>query len=275
MNLVEFSNEFDVLYNNIMSNAAPGINEYEKSVFLTKAQLELLKNYFNPSGNKYREGFDDSSPRQYDFSNLMKVVKPKQLLNIEESEADEKSPRNEERLFLYLNEDYEPFDERSYVYKAPTDILAIVNEKCFTTIDGRTYRANIIPISHEEYNRLIMKPYGQPYKRQVWRIINSWNWFDDKTNDSHTDVVYELIGKQGCEITDYTIRYVRKPRPIILCDLHENYPSCTIEGEYLSMECELDSAIHPEIVQRAVELAKAAYISGDTQTVVQLGARSE
>ena len=37
MNHTEFSNEFDVLYNNIMSNAAPGLNEYEKSVFLTKA----------------------------------------------------------------------------------------------------------------------------------------------------------------------------------------------------------------------------------------------
>jgi len=33
----EFSNEFDLLYNNIMSNSAPGLNEYEKSVFLTKA----------------------------------------------------------------------------------------------------------------------------------------------------------------------------------------------------------------------------------------------
>ena len=29
MTTSEFSNEFDVLYNNIASNAAPGINEYE------------------------------------------------------------------------------------------------------------------------------------------------------------------------------------------------------------------------------------------------------
>ena len=38
MDIKEFSNEFDVLYNNIMSNQAPGLDEYEKSVFLTKAQ---------------------------------------------------------------------------------------------------------------------------------------------------------------------------------------------------------------------------------------------
>jgi hypothetical protein len=37
MEIQEFSNGFDILYNNIMSNAAPGLNEYEKSFFLTKA----------------------------------------------------------------------------------------------------------------------------------------------------------------------------------------------------------------------------------------------
>ena len=53
MTLQEFSNEFDDLYNNVMSNSAPGLDEYEKSVFLTKAQDEVIKNYFNPKGNKY------------------------------------------------------------------------------------------------------------------------------------------------------------------------------------------------------------------------------
>ena len=38
----EFSNEFDILYNNISSNQAPGLDEYEKSVFLTQAQEALV-----------------------------------------------------------------------------------------------------------------------------------------------------------------------------------------------------------------------------------------
>ena len=37
MTTQEFSNEMDIQYNNVMSNAAPGLDEYEKSVFLTKA----------------------------------------------------------------------------------------------------------------------------------------------------------------------------------------------------------------------------------------------
>lgn len=37
MNNREFSDRFDVLFANITSNQAPGIDEYEKSVYLTKA----------------------------------------------------------------------------------------------------------------------------------------------------------------------------------------------------------------------------------------------
>lgn len=66
-------NIFDVLYNNVTSNQAPGLNAYEKSVFLTKGQNEILKNYFNPKskGNITQDGFDGSAKRQVDFSTLI------------------------------------------------------------------------------------------------------------------------------------------------------------------------------------------------------------
>lgn len=46
MTTSEFSNEFDILYNNISSNAAPGVTEYEKSVFLTMAQEDFIKEVY-------------------------------------------------------------------------------------------------------------------------------------------------------------------------------------------------------------------------------------
>ena len=75
MTVQEFSDQFDVLYNNITSNQAPGLNEYEKSLFLTKAEKEIVKNYFtaNSKGNTIGQGFDDSAKRQADFSVLMKT----------------------------------------------------------------------------------------------------------------------------------------------------------------------------------------------------------
>lgn len=71
----EILKRFDVLYNNIMSDQAPGLNAYEKSVFWNKATIEVLKNHLNPKGNKYTEGYDGSSKRQIDFSNITKIKK--------------------------------------------------------------------------------------------------------------------------------------------------------------------------------------------------------
>ena len=64
MAVTELNNEFDIHYNAIASQSAPGLDFYEKSVFLTKAQLELVKNYYNPKGNKYQTGFENSEKRR-------------------------------------------------------------------------------------------------------------------------------------------------------------------------------------------------------------------
>lgn len=69
----EFSDQFDVLYNNITSNQAPGLDNYEKSVFLTKAQSELIKAYFNKGTDAIGGGYDGSTERQYDFSSLVSI----------------------------------------------------------------------------------------------------------------------------------------------------------------------------------------------------------
>lgn len=105
MNNVEFSNQFDVLWNNISSDEAPGLNEYEKSVFLTKAQDEVLKNYFNPKSNPKQEGFDDSIKRQADFSGLMR----------EDSIEPESSVESQ-------------YDPRSLVFKISTEVYLTINE---------------------------------------------------------------------------------------------------------------------------------------------------
>ena len=71
-----------------------------------------------------------------------------------------------------------------------------------------------------------------------------------------------------------TIRYIRRPAPIITTNLSSEYGDVTINGVSTISECELNPIIHSEILQRAVELAKAAY-QGDLQASVELGQRSE
>lgn len=250
MTTQEFSNEFDILYNNISSNAAPGLNEYEKSVLLTKAQLEIVRNYFNPKGNRYQEGYDGSQKRQIDFSRLTKIAKPIQIDN---------------------DLTYVKFDDRSQLFKMPDDVLYVLNETATVTYDNKyKHKVNIVPITYDEYTIFVSRPYKQPYKQQGWRLINS-------TNES----IAELIVKEDSQIEGYAMRYVRKPQPIILIDLSaekdidgENFIDLTIQGRNERTECELDESIHQEILQRAVELAKNAYL-GDLQSTLQLGTRTE
>lgn len=237
MTHIEFSNEFDVLYNNLMSNAAPGLNEYEKSVFLTKAQEEIVKNHFNPNGNKYKEGFDGSPKRQIDFSELIKVA---------EGVLKEDTPLT--------------FDKRSKLYDLPMDVFIIINESIETDNGPR----QAIPISYDEYTRLMSKPYKEPVKYQAWRLIST----------SASNITVELIANSNESITQYKVRYIRRPVPIITANLSSDYGDVSINGVSDISECELNPIIHQEILQRAVELAKIAY-TGDAAASVQIGERSE
>lgn len=237
MNRVEFSNSFDILYNNIMSNTAPGINEYEKSVLLTKAQDEILKNYFNPKGNKYQEGFDDSAKRQIDFSGLISVAECTPL-------------------------DEAGFDLRAKLYRMPEDVFLIINE----TLTTDTGVKQVVPISFDEYSRLMSKPYKEPLKYQAWRLVTESSGSDN--------VIVEVIPHSGETVSKYTVRYVRRPKPIVLVDLALEYGDVSINGVSTISECELNPLIHEEILQRAVELAKIVY-TGDANGLLQVGQRAE
>lgn len=261
MTVQEFSNEFDILYDNIMSNVAAPLNEYEKSVFLTKAQEEIVYNYFNPKGNKYQEGFDSSSKRQWDFSSITEVSRMTVLPDTITS--------------------YVPIDSRSKLYYFPdVTIISILNESFEYPASDDTsvpkYPVQIIPISYESYLREMSKPYKYPKKNQAWRILNNFSYSTTKNGVSTTTLykIAEIITPYTIREDSYVIRYVRKPKPIILVALSNYGNDIKIDGINTVTDCELSPEIHREILQRAVELAKNAYI-GDLNTTVQLGQRSE
>lgn len=254
MTCKEFSDEFDVLYNSITSNQAPGLDSYEKSVFLTKAQREILKAYFDPRGNKFQEGFDDSQERQIDFSKSIVLSK-----------------YEEEDLSGAL------FDSRpnSKSSSFPEDALIILNERVHVSKNaGGNKDLVVVPLKYTEYDRLMSKPYKRPLQNQAWRIITGVG--------TKVDLV---VGPQDT-ITEYDIRYIKRPLPIIV----EPLEGVTIDGYYgaiddgsptnkmgeaeFPLECELDPGLHPEILQRAVELAKAVYI-GDLNSQIALGQTSQ
>ena len=303
----EFSNEFDVLYNNITSNQAPGLDEYEKSVFLTKAQDEIIKAYFNPKTNKVQEGFDGNERRQIDFSMIMRSNSFKTLIYLSDSTGvgtPTISKKELDFLVADVKKDYingeavipdgaiskvfrieditEPelnnktatvvtylkealFDSRdnSKSVDLNKDILMFTNEYVIVSrgANNQKVRLTVMPINYTEYNRLMSKPYKRPLKFNAWRLIDN----------SNSKNVAELIVGPNDTITQYSIKYIKKPKPIILYNLEDGL---TIDNESTASPCELDSILHPEILQRAVELAKAAYVLGDLNSQIALGQTS-
>lgn len=290
MTASEFNNQFDVLYNNITSNQAPGLNEYEKSVYLTKAQNELLLNRFDKdsAGNAVKKGFDESAVRQMNFANLMKTVS----CSIGTATAK--------------------IDPRSIVYIMPTDIFIVINEVLYlstlkeatavTTSSTETTEVSesttqqlvsnsqgirqVVPISYDEYMRLMSKPFKEPLKWQAWRLLNSYS------SANICELVLTTKDKNFYPTRTYIMRYIKKPKPIILVDLPNSFgEDVSIDGKQgtttegytvnsagnITNPCELDESTHEAILQRAVELAKIAW-GGDnnqTQLEIQAGTRSE
>lgn len=154
MTLEEFSTEFDVLYNSITSNAAPGFNDYEKSVLLTLAQEELIKSYFVANNNTTGVGLDGSQKRHYDFSTLIKVKTLNNIINsIWTTRVD----------VPVLNKDADN------IFLVPNDVFLVLNE--YLTVKNNSY--TVFPISYDTYNLLMSKPFPYPNKRQAWRLDSS------------------------------------------------------------------------------------------------------
>lgn len=349
MTAEEFSDQFDVLYNNITSNQAPGLTEYEKSVFLTKAQNEIVKNYFtaNSKGNNIQQGFDDSAKRQADFSCLMLTkscsvgggsgtssdyvtVKTYKYTVIEEGvskvypvenlnfynggnkvEIDAGGPypvtyiRGTIPAITIGNDTIQisglpsgvtvqsitvssqtignatgRIDQRSTLCSFPPDVFIAINEAIRTTA-GRDLQ--VIPLRYDEYMRLMSKPFKRPLKYQAWRLINT-----GLSTAQGSDKWVEIILGPSATIKSYNIRYIRFPKPIIVGDLDgltiDNYKYGTVHTPPTNNStgttdgCELDPIIHPDILQRAVELAKIAWTAtgqDNAQMVIQAGTRSE
>ena len=262
MNSNELDERFDILYNNITNNQAPGLNTHEKSVFLTKGQDEVIKNHFssNSQGNTLKEGFDDSAKRQIDFSMLTTSTSITQT-------------------------DTATFDTRSNSKSItlPTGMMMIVNEIVQVTRDSKTVDLIVVPIRYDEYNRLMAKPFRRPLKHQAWRLINS-----DTANKA------DIVVGPGDTISKYIVRYIRKPKPVIIGDLdgltidgyqfgvnaaeNANPQTTPPTGPGYTQGCELDPILHEEVLQRAVELAKISCTAtgqDNMNPIIQAGQRSE
>ena len=244
MTVEELNNEFDIHYNSIAGQSSPNLDLYEKSIFFTKAQLELVKDYYDPQSNRKQKGFEASEKRRTDLKELIKNYKSSTFFS-----------------------DNNAIDSNSKFFNIPNDVFLITNEKgiikdtgCF---EGKSL--NIKPMTQDEYNIQIDNPFKKPNEKVAWRLDFS------KINNNK---VVEIVTPYKIE---YNLRYIKYPKPIILGDLDILFPSenLSIDGQTSPSTCELDIEIHKEIVDRAVELALRDYKPSGLESKTQLDQRNE
>lgn len=219
MTLQEFSSEFDVLYNNIMSNSAPGLDEYEKSIFLTQAQEAIVTKIYN--GRFNADSFENTEEVKSYLEDLVKQVTLTETI------------------------EGEGISKFSKLYSLPEDLWFIVYESAYIQGEGICDNGGaeviVTPITHDRYYRTENNPFRRNSERRVLRL---------SSNNTA-----ELISKYT--ITEYKIRYIERPEPIILTDLDEY--GTTINGKDTANECKLPSVLHRTILITAVELAKSVW----------------
>lgn len=227
MTTSEFSNEFDILISSyLQSYNSMAFDEYEKSVFLTKAAYDLVVGLY--SGRLNIQGTFESTEelRRY----LDSLVKTKSY----------DTPSTSTNIGV---------SNSSIFYTLPSNIAFITleqiifNDNTLGCFDGS--RANVMPITHDEYNKIKDNPFRGPTRYKALRL--------DYGNHE-----VEIISKY--KVGKYLIKYIEQPSPIVLENLPDNL---SINGVSVQTECTLHPLLHRRILEMAV---REALLSRSFQT---------
>ena len=231
----EFSSAFDTEVSSYIRfkgyvdsdiNGSVEFDEFEKSVFLTEAQEELVSDLYN--GHIY-DGFESTEQvRKY----LDSLIKPATIELTEESIAGYTTKKG---LYSYPV-DFKAVEETQrlmYITYESVDI----DDESLECGNGNTVRVE--PVRHDELAKMVQNPFRGPNTSRVLRV----------------DVGYkklELVSAFKLHL--YHILFLEKPTPIIL----ENLEDLSIDGYSEAMTSQLDDSLHRMILQLAVKKAIAS-----------------
>lgn len=225
----EFSNTFDVLLNSYrtLNKLTEGnipntinLNEYEKSVFLTAAQEDLIMSVYDGKGI-YLSSFEGTEKFRKYLNELIKTIE------ITGFESGTGVSPNSKFVTLPEAEDKIWF----ITYEAAT-----INDANAGSSNNKTILVK--PVTQDDYYYIQQNPFKQANKNRVLRL---------DVNENRVELVSPYT------LSKYIVRYVSKPSPIILIDFTND--GLTISGLSEKTECVLNPAIHMAILDRAVQMA--------------------
>lgn len=223
MTTEEFSNEFDTILqsysvkNEFGQQIPIAFDEYEKSVFLTKAQEQIIITLYNGK-NSSNESLEKTEELRRYLSNLIKTeIRTKLTDNLPNVVS-----------------------QNSQFFSLPDDLWFITYESAKVTSEDKCLNGKelmIIPVTQDDYFRTSRNPFRQSNNRKALRL-------DIKDN------TVEIISKY--DISQYLVRYLSKPEPIVLIDFEEGL---SINNVSTKNECKLNPALHRLILDEAIRLA--------------------
>lgn len=242
MTLEDFSNTFDIMFNNLMSDRAPEVNDYEKSVLLTLAQEAVASDILSSS-------FEADERRRRAVDALV--------------EGAEVAPSGAAAPAHLLQAGVE-----TAVFDLPPRLWAIVRETAVVSSPGSCLDGLRIPVRPARLDDLshdLGDPFRGPSPRRALRV-----------DIGGGRLLRSVALLSGLPLSSYALAYARRPRPILLADFGgDGYDQVHIRGvstfkgaldgydpsDLMSEPCELGEAVHAEIVARAATMARAALAS--------------
>ena len=220
MTTEEMSNQFDTLINAYSQSLQDPLafDEYEKSVFLTEAQEQLVISSYdgkNDLGNVFELTEED---RRY----LSDLVKTATISNT-------------------VNTDSPHIIKNSKFFRLPEDLMFITYEsvklesKDDSCINNKVIKVQ--PVTQDEFHKIKENPFRGANDNRALRLDIEGN-------------IVEIVSNQN--IKEYLVRYVKRPSPIILVKLES---PLSIEGETQITPSEVNPILHSKIVNYAVRLA--------------------
>ena len=129
---------------------------------------------------------------------------------------------------------------KSIFFTLPSDLWFITYEsvKASDSDCEALSSVDVVPVTQDEYNKVRKNPFRGANNRRALRL-------------DLADGVVEIVSTYT--VSSYYLRYVRRPKPIILTDLSGT--GLTINEETQPMTCELHEVLHPRILDGAVSMA--------------------
>lgn len=167
---------FNLQYNNVFSNKAPGIEDFELSMYLNSSHLEIIDEYSN--------GLDL-------FEKYRSILNGYVIEDEIEKSADDGGK--------VRGVDYQ-------IFELSDDFFRIIKEYAITVENSEGI--DIKPIRNDEFNKMCKNPFKKPSGSKGWRLDINYDPSENSTRD--VQLFYKKMSEDDF-ITKYIVTYICIP----------------------------------------------------------------